>query len=124
VITFVHENGRKNILYTTEGNSGECNKARVNASSALSTNATGQLKILWLQRSTTGVNSAQVAILEQADQIRLSGLLKSRNSRGLEAQIGFEILTDFSHKTLEGHAANEELSGLLVATDFAKGDGA
>ena len=33
-----------------------------------------------------------------------------------------EVLSDFTNKTLEGELANEELSGLLVPSDFTKGD--
>jgi hypothetical protein len=35
----------------------------------------------------------------------------------------FEILGDFTHETLEGELADEELRGLLVASDFVEGDG-
>jgi hypothetical protein len=34
-----------------------------------------------------------------------------------------EILSNFTYKTLEWELANEELRGLLVATDFTQGDG-
>lgn len=34
-----------------------------------------------------------------------------------------EILCNLTHKTLERELANEQLCGLLVATDFTQGDG-
>ena len=34
-----------------------------------------------------------------------------------------EILSDLTHETLEGELADEQLGGLLVATDFTKSDG-
>lgn len=34
-----------------------------------------------------------------------------------------EVLSNLTNKTLEGELADEELGGLLVATDLAKGDG-
>lgn len=34
-----------------------------------------------------------------------------------------EVLSDLTNETLEGQLANEELRGLLVATNFTKGDG-
>ena len=34
-----------------------------------------------------------------------------------------EVLCNFTDKALEGQLTNEQLCGLLVATDFAKSDG-
>jgi hypothetical protein len=34
-----------------------------------------------------------------------------------------EILSNFTDETLEGELSDEELGGLLVATDFTEGDG-
>ena len=34
-----------------------------------------------------------------------------------------EILSNFTNETLEGELADEQLGGLLVATDFTKSDG-
>ena len=34
-----------------------------------------------------------------------------------------EVLGDLTNETLEGELADEQLRGLLVATDFTKGDG-
>eukprot|EP01122_Echinamoeba_exundans_P001266 TRINITY_DN1129_c0_g1_i1.p1 TRINITY_DN1129_c0_g1~~TRINITY_DN1129_c0_g1_i1.p1 ORF type:complete len:131 (+),score=17.24 TRINITY_DN1129_c0_g1_i1:15-407(+) len=91
---------------------------------ALSTNASRQLHILGLQRSAATMNGTKVAVLKQANQIGLSGLLKGRDSGRLESQIGLVILSNLSHETLEGHATNKKLGRLLVATDFAKSNGA
>ena len=49
--------------------------------------------------------------------------LKSTDGGRLEAEIRLEVLSDFTNQTLEGKLANEELSRLLVATDFTEGDG-
>lgn len=35
----------------------------------------------------------------------------------------FEVLGDLTDETLEGELADEQLGGLLVATDFTEGDG-
>jgi len=40
----------------------------------------------------------------------------------LEAQVGFEVLGDFTHETLEGELADQELGGFLVTTDFTESD--
>ena len=38
-------------------------------------------------------------------------------------QTNLEVLSNFTNKTLEGKLPDEELSRLLVATDFTKGHG-
>jgi hypothetical protein len=39
--------------------------------------------------------------LEQGDEVSFDGFLQGSDSRGLEAQIGLEILSNFTDKTLE-----------------------
>ena len=70
-----------------------------------------------------GVDGAQIGIFKQADKVRLNGLLKRPNSRRLEAEIRLEVLGDFTHETLEGELADQELGRLLVATNLTEGDG-
>ena len=50
--------------------------------------------------------------------------LKSSNSSRLEPEIGLEVLGDLPDQTLEGELADEQLGGLLVATDLTESDGA
>jgi hypothetical protein len=38
------------------------------------------------------VDGAQVGVLEERDEVGLNGLLESADGRGLEAEIGLEIL--------------------------------
>ena len=68
------------------------------------------------------MNSAQVGIFEERDQVSLDGFLESTDGRALEAKIRFEVLSDFTNKALEGQLADQKLSGLLVATDLTKSD--
>jgi hypothetical protein len=68
------------------------------------------------------MNSAEVSILKQSNKISLSSFLKSRNSAALKAEIGFEILSDFTNKTLEWKFPDEKLCALLVLADFTKSD--
>merc|ERR1739846_224396 len=86
----------------------------------LSPDSPGQLDVLWHDGHTLGVDGAQVSVLEQTNQVRLTGLLKSSNSSRLESEISFEILSDFSDETLEGKLPDEELSGLLVSPDLTE----
>ena len=84
------------------------------------------------------MDGAQVGVLKQTNQVGLAGLLKkifvndlkvgnvcstdlkSANGSGLESEISFEILSDFSDETLEGQLPDEELSGLLVSPDLTE----
>jgi hypothetical protein len=69
------------------------------------------------------VDGAQVGVLEKGDEVRLDGLLKGANGRGLEAEIALEVLGNLTDQTLEGELADQKLSGLLVATNLTKSDG-
>ena len=73
--------------------------------------------------NTLGVDSAQVGVLEEGDEVSLDGLLKSSDGGRLEAEIALEVLGDFTDQTLEGELADEELGRLLVATDLTESDG-
>lgn len=90
---------------------------------ALATETAGQLDVLGLDGDTLGVDGAQVGVLEERDEVGLDGLLEGANGGRLEAQVGLEVLGDFTDQTLEGEFADQELSRLLVATDFTESDG-
>ena len=66
------------------------------------------------------MDGGQVGVLEEADEVGLGGLLKGKDGRALEAEIGLEILSDLTDKALEGQLADEKLGGLLVTTDLTK----
>lgn len=89
----------------------------------LPANATGQLDVLWHDGDMLGVDGAEVGVLEETDEVGLGGFLQSHDGRGLEAEIGLEILGDLAHQTLEGQLPDEQLSALLVAEDLTKGHG-
>lgn len=69
------------------------------------------------------MDGAQVGVLKQGDEVGLNGLLESTNGRGLEAQVGLEVLGNLTNQTLEGKLADQKLSGLLVATNLTQSDG-
>jgi len=87
---------------------------------SLSTDPPGQLDVLGHDGDTLGVDGAQVGVLKQPDEVGLTGLLQSSNGGGLESEISFEVLSDFSHETLEGQFSDQKLSGLLVSSDLTK----
>ena len=60
---------------------------------------------------------------KQRDKVSLNSFLESTDSRRLESEIGLEILGNFPDETLEGQFADQELSRLLVTTDFTESDG-
>jgi hypothetical protein len=90
---------------------------------ALTTETTGKLDVLGLNGDTLGVNSAQVGVLEERDEVGLDGLLESADGGRLETEIRLEVLSDFTDQALEGELADEELGRLLVATDLTESDG-
>jgi len=91
--------------------------------SALSADAAGQLDVFGHDGDPLGVDCAQVGVLKQTHQISLARLLQGHNSRALEAQICLEILSDFSHQTLEGQFANQQFSGFLVTANLSQSHG-
>lgn len=69
------------------------------------------------------MDSAKVGVFEEGDEVCLDRLLESADGRALEAEIGLEVLSNLTDKTLEWQLADEELGRLLVATDLTKSDG-
>ena len=92
--------------------------------SAFSADAACQLHVLGHNGDSFGVDGAEVGVLEEPGEVGLASLLQGHDGRALEAQVGLEVLGNLSHKSLEGQLADQKLSGFLVASDFAEGDGA
>ena len=91
--------------------------------SALPTDTAGKLDVLWHDGDTLGVDGAQVGVLEETDQVGLASLLKGHHGGALESQIGLEVLGDLTDETLEWQFPDEQLSALLVTSDFSQSDG-
>jgi len=89
---------------------------------ALATEAAGELNVLGLDGNALCVNGAEVGVLEQRHEVSLDGLLKGADGGRLEAEVALEVLGNLTDETLEGELANEELGGLLVATNLAESD--
>jgi histone H3 len=81
------------------------------------------LDILGLDGDTLGVDGAKVGILKEGDEVSLNGLLESTDGGRLEAEVGFEILSNLTNQTLERELSDEKLRGLLVTTDLTESDG-
>ena len=72
----------------------------------LSADSAGQLNVLGHDGDALGVDGAQVGVFKQTNKVSLACFLKSHHSRALETQIGLEVLSDLSHKTLKGQLAD------------------
>ena len=70
------------------------------------------------------MDRAQVGVLEEANEVRLRGLLEGDDRRRLEAEVRLEVLRDLADEALEGQLADQQLGGLLVAADLAERNGA
>jgi hypothetical protein len=49
--------------------------------------------------------------------------LQGHDGGALEAEIGLEILSDFSYETLEGELPDQKFGRLLITTDFSESYG-
>ena len=88
--------------------------------STLSTDAAGELDVLWHDGHTLGVDGSQVGILKESNQVGLSSFLEGKHSRALETQVSLEVLGNLTDKSLEWQLADQKLGGLLVLTDLTK----
>ncbi len=79
----------------------------------LTTEAARELEVLGLDGDALGVNSSQVGVLEQRDEVGLGRLLEGHDGGRLEAQVGLEVLRDLTDQALEGKLADQELGGFL-----------
>jgi len=94
-----------------------------NSLESFTSDSSGQLEISSHDSDSLGMDGAQIGIFEKTDQISFSSFLKSQNSGALESQISFIVMSDFSDESLERKLSDEEISGLLVLSDFSKSDG-
>jgi len=69
------------------------------------------------------MDGGQVGVLKERNEMSLGGFLQSHHCGGLEAEIRFEVLSDFTDKPLEGKLLDKELSGLLVTPNLTQSDG-
>ena len=76
--------------------------------STFTANTTSKLHVFGHDGHTFGVNGAQIGVLEQTNQVRLTGLLQCRNGRRLETQVGLEVLCNLTNETLKRQLANQQ----------------
>lgn len=90
--------------------------------STLTADTAGKLDVLGHDGHTLGVDGAQVGVLEKTYEVCLASLLEGHDGGALEAQIGLEVLGDFTDQTLEWQLADEQFGALLVTTDLTESD--
>jgi hypothetical protein len=77
---------------------------------SFTTETASELDVLGLDGDTLGVDGAKVGIFEERDEVGLNWLLESTDGRWLEAEVGLEVLGNFTDKTLEGQLAVQLLA--------------
>ena len=81
------------------------------------------MDILGHDGDSLGVDGTKVGVLEETDEVSFRGFLESEDGGGLESELLVERLGDFSNESLEWELSEEEISGLLISSDFSEGDG-
>ena len=89
---------------------------------AFAADSASELDVLGHDGHALGMDGAQVGVFEEPDQVGFAGLLQGHDGGTLEAEIGLEVLGDFSHEALEGQLPDEELGALLLTTDLSERD--
>ena len=66
------------------------------------------------------MDSREVGILKETNEVSLGSFLESKDSAALEAQVSLEVLGNFTDESLERKLTDEQFSALLIATDFSE----
>lgn len=91
---------------------------------SLTADSSGQLDVLLHDGHSVGVDGAQVGVLEETDEIHLSGFLDGQESLRLESELGVDTLADGSDESLEGSSGEKHVDLLLVSLDLSESDSA
>ena len=89
---------------------------------SLASDSSGQDEVLLHDGHSVGMDSAQVGVLEETNQVCFSCFLDSKQSLGLESDVRVNGFTDGSHESLEWSFLDEHVGGLLVSLDLSEGD--
>lgn len=81
------------------------------------------MDVLGHDGNAVSVDGAEVGVLEESDEVSLSGLLERENGSRLEAQVSLVFLSDFADESLERQFADQKFGGLLVFADFTESNG-
>merc|ERR1719240_223233 len=84
----------------------------------LATDAARQRHVLGHDSDALGVESTEVAVFEERDHVRLTGLLEGEQGVALEPEALVHLVRNLADKPLEGALANQEIRALLVLLDL------
>ena len=90
--------------------------------SSFTTDSSRELDVLRHDCNSLGMDRAQFGVFEQADQVALTGFLQGHDCCALQSQISLEVLSDFTDKSLERQLSDQQLSWLLISSDFSQSD--
>ena len=89
-------------------------------SCSLPADSAGELQVLGHDGDTSSVDGSEVGIFEKTDEVSLGGLLKGKNSRGLESEISLELRCNLSNESLERKLSDQKISALLEAANLTE----
>ena len=89
--------------------------------SAFTTDSAGKLNVFWHNGDSLGMNSTQVCILKETNQVSFWCFLESHNSWRLKSKISLEVLSNFSNQSLERKFSDQEFSWFLISSNFSQG---
>jgi hypothetical protein len=85
---------------------------------SFTSDSSSELKILWHDCNSLGVDGTQVGVLKKSNKVRLSSLLKSEESLRMETHVLLEVVGDFTDKTLEWQLSDQQFRASLVLADL------
>jgi len=77
-----------------------------------------KLNVLGHNGDTLSVDSTQVGVLKETNKVSLSGFLESQDSMALETKVGLEVLGNLTDQPLERQLPDQQLSTLLILSNF------
>ena len=80
------------------------------------------MHVLWHDGDSLGVDGAEVGVFEERNEVGFGGFLEGEDGGGLESEVRFEFLSDFSDESLERQLSDEELGRFLVSSDLSECD--
>ena len=92
---------------------------RISASlSSLSTNASRKLHVFRCDCNAIAVDACQIGVLENADEVALTGLLQGHNCLLGPSHLGVVILSYLTHQSHKGELPNQQICWPLVFPDL------
>ena len=90
--------------------------------SSFTTDSSRDLDVLRHDCNSLGMDRAQNGVFERADQVALTGFLQGHHCCALVSQISFEVLSNFTDKSLERQLSDQQSSWLLISSEFSQTD--